>query len=347
MVLHICPRKIKLIVVRSTTSEKQEEKTRPIPQRYGSFARGVPLAFLPVGILIAKTTRIMKKQILFLSLIVTATLLANPVALWSQNRSIYSRSSISRMDVLSRSELFEPMIAEAARTERVDPLILWTIAYNESRFRPWVTSPQNAQGLMQFIPPTASRFGLTNPYEPRASIFAAAKYVKFLGGLFDWRLDSILAAYNSGEGTVTAYRYGKTLFANGKKINPSKMRTNGGVPPYKETTNYVASGLKIYRWLTTQNRFGYVRNEAIANFPVTRQKPLEMIESEKFLRDRTVKNKARPDTVYYDPRTGSRQLYGEEKSLQLLKQEGQVIISPETRIVPNQVGRSTFVGEIK
>lgn len=169
----------------------------------------------------------MKNQILFLSLIVTAALLTNPGVLFSQIRTTYSRSSMSRMDILSRSALFEPAIEEAARTERVDPLVLWTIAYNESRFRPWVTSPKNAQGLMQFIPATASRFGLTNPYDPRASIFAAAKYVKFLGGLFNWRLDSILAAYNSGEGTVTAYLYGKSLFAKGKQINRSKMRTSG------------------------------------------------------------------------------------------------------------------------
>ncbi|MFZ1701186.1 MAG: lytic transglycosylase domain-containing protein [Pyrinomonadaceae bacterium] len=289
----------------------------------------------------------MKKQILFLSLIVTAVLLGNPLALCSQVRTVYSRTSISRLDVLSRSALFEPAIAEAARAERVDPLILWTIAYNESRFRPWVTSPQNAQGLMQFIPATASRFGLVNPYEPRASIIAAAKYVKVLGELFDWRLDSILAAYNSGEGTVTAYRYGKTLFANGKKINPSKMRTNGGVPPYKETTNYVANGLKIYRWLTSQNRFAPLKNEAVAKLPMSPRQSLEIDEYERIRSASSVKNEARPESVFYDPRTGNRQLFGEEKRLLLLKQKGPVIISPETRIVPNQVGRSTFASEIK
>jgi hypothetical protein len=307
----------------------------------------VPLAFLSGGILIATATRIMKKQILFLSLIVTSGLLSNPNVLNSQIRAVYSRSSISRMDVLSRSALFEPVIAEAARTERVDPLILWTIAYNESRFRPWVTSPQNAQGLMQFMPSTASRFGLANPYEPRASVFAAAKYVKVLGGLFDWRLDSILAAYNSGEGTVTAYSYGKTIFANGKQINPSKMRTSGGVPPYKETTNYVASGLKIYRWLASQNRFASLRNEAVASFPTTRQKPLEMVESVKTLTAHDQKKEAHVDTVFYDPRTGNRQLFSDHKSLRLLTQKGPVIISPETRIVPNLVGRSTFAGPMK
>ena len=85
------------------------------------------------------------------------------------------------MSVLSRAALFEQTILDAARKERVDPKILWTIAYNETRFRPWLTSPKNAQGLMQFIPATAVRFGLENPYEPKASIHAAARYVKYLG----------------------------------------------------------------------------------------------------------------------------------------------------------------------
>lgn len=68
------------------------------------------------------------------------------------------------MDVLSRARLFEPTIERAAKSEAVDPLILWTIAYNETRFRPWLRSPKNAQGLMQFMPATAARFRLANPY---------------------------------------------------------------------------------------------------------------------------------------------------------------------------------------
>jgi hypothetical protein len=48
--------------------------------------------------------------------------------------------------------------------EGVDPNVLWTIAYNETRFRPWLTSPKNAKGMMQFIPATAVRFDLSDPY---------------------------------------------------------------------------------------------------------------------------------------------------------------------------------------
>lgn len=146
------------------------------------------------------------------------------------------------MDVLSQAALFERTIADAARKEGVDPLVLWTIAYNETRFRPWLTSSRRAQGLMQFIPATAARFGLADPYEPTASIHAAARYVKYLGRLFDWRLDSVLAAYNSGEGTVAAYLYGKAFRSNGRLINASGSRTEGGVPPYQETLNYVSRG---------------------------------------------------------------------------------------------------------
>ncbi|MGH9947216.1 MAG: lytic transglycosylase domain-containing protein, partial [Pyrinomonadaceae bacterium] len=147
------------------------------------------------------------------------------------------------MDVLSRAALFEAAIADAAKKESVDPKILWAIAYNETRFRPWLTSPKNAQGLMQFIPATASRFGLTNAYEPNASIRAAARYVKYLGGIFNWRLDSVLAAYNAGEGTVSAYLNGRSIRSKNRVINPLLRRTNGGVPPYTETINYVSQGV--------------------------------------------------------------------------------------------------------
>ena len=134
-----------------------------------------------------------------------------PLAATAQEKQLVSRTSLGRMDVLSRARLFEATIEKAAKSEGVDPLILWTIAYNETRFRPWLTSPKNAQGLMQFMPATAARFGLTNPYEPTSSLYAAAKYVKYLGRLFDWRLESVLAAYNAGEGTVSAYLYGRNL----------------------------------------------------------------------------------------------------------------------------------------
>ena len=176
-----------------------------------------------------------------------------------------SRAQFSRLNVLSRAAFFEREILNAALSEGVDPNLLWTIAYLETRFRPWLTSPKDARAMMQFIPSTAARFGLSNPYEPVPAIRAAARYVKVLSNLFGGRVDSILAAYNSGEGTVAAYSSGRSI-ANGRKIiNPTNQKTIGGVPPYTETVGYVGRGLKIYRWLVLRQTFNaeIVR----ANFP--------------------------------------------------------------------------------
>lgn len=251
------------------------------------------------------------------------------------------------MDVLSRASLFEDVIADAARKENVDPLILWTIAHSETRFRPWLTSPKNAQGMMQFMPATAARFGLAEPYEPNASVYAAARYVKYLGRLFNWRLDSVLAAYNSGEGTVLSYLQGRPINSKSRLINRFGRRTPGGIPPYRETINYVSQGVKIYRWLETQSRFAPFAKTAVLD----RQRrildsPTRAKES-KPLNQSSIRP-ADPTQVLYDPRTGARFMIasgsGNGGTLVRLNQSGLVVISPETRIPIIQAARSSYFG---
>lgn len=289
----------------------------------------------------------MIKQLL-ISSAVFGVLIAFPFDLRSQVRIVYTKAAISQMDVLSRSRIFEPAIIEAAQSEGIDPMILWTIAYNETRFRPWLTSPKNAKGLMQFMPSTASRFGLSDPYEPRASILAAARYVKVLGRLFEWRLDSILAAYNSGEGTVTAYLLGKSSLINGKLINPSRIRTIGGVPPYKETRNYVTSGLTIYAWLAKQNRLVPQQN-AIASIKSTLRSPyVEINDNQPKQKNEDDRPNDLPTIVYYEPRTGRRRVLSNPDTDSLPSgQNGPVIVSLETRIMSGRIARTTFVGRLR
>jgi soluble lytic murein transglycosylase-like protein len=89
--------------------------------------------------------------------------------------------------------------------------------------------------------------------------------VKYLSNLFGGRVDSILAAYNSGEGTVSAYLSGRAARNGRKVINGNGQKTIGGVPPYSETVRYVGRGLKIYRWLVARRTFA--THSFNANFP--------------------------------------------------------------------------------
>lgn len=191
---------------------------------------------------------------------------------------------------------------------------------------------------MQFIPATARRFGLADPYDPASSIRAAARYVKYLSGLFGGRLDSVLAAYNAGEGTVLAYLHGRSLLANGRRINPTGMRSAGGIPPYRETTNYVANGRRIYRWLEAQGRF---REVAPGAGPNTASRATGLQEERA---DERRDSDTSTLVVLYDPRTGQRSHVDRFGKLKPFETSAPVIISPEVRSLPAAKARSTFAG---
>ncbi len=154
-----------------------------------------------------------------------------------------------------RARAYEPFIAAAARKYGVDPRVLWTIAYLETRFRSDQVSPKGAKGLMQFMPLTAKRFNLTNPYDALQSIDAAARYVSDLTKRFNGRLDLVLASYNSGETAVGCFLNGRTVKTrSGKLINPRRIKT-GGVPPYSETQRYVRHGVLVFSRVTSAALF--------------------------------------------------------------------------------------------
>lgn len=110
-------------------------------------------------------------------------------------------------------------IVESGRRNSVDPLLLYSIMHQESTFKPRAMSPKGARGLMQLMPPTASRFGVTNIWDPKQNIEGGARYMHFLLDLFSGDVKLALAGYNAGEGAVMKYGY--------------------QVPPYSETQEYV------------------------------------------------------------------------------------------------------------
>jgi soluble lytic murein transglycosylase-like protein len=101
----------------------------------------------------------------------------------------------------------------------VDPYLIYCVIRQESGFRAGVTSHAGAMGLMQLMPGTAARYGVTNPYDPAQSIMGGTRYLANLLRLFGGRVDLALAGYNAGEGAVMKY---------GRRV-----------PPYAETQNYV------------------------------------------------------------------------------------------------------------
>jgi soluble lytic murein transglycosylase-like protein len=144
-----------------------------------------------------------------------------------------------------RERQLEPLIIESAKRYGIDPRILRTVCFIESRFRLDAVSPKGARGLMQFMPETAAAYGLQNPHDPKTAIAAAAHYLRDLLKKFGGRVDLALAAYNTGEGTVESFQTGRPLLlASGKIINPRRLIT-GGMPPYRETQKYVKSAIVL------------------------------------------------------------------------------------------------------
>jgi soluble lytic murein transglycosylase-like protein len=160
--------------------------------------------------------------------------------------SVAARGQVTRgreLSVQERALKLEPYIIDSANRYGIDPRILRVLCYLESRYRLEAVSPKGARGPMQFMPETAARYALRNPHDPKTAIDAGARYFRDLFRRFDGRVDLALAAYNAGEGTVQAFLSGSSLrLSNGKLINPTRKIT-GGIPPYRETQEYVRSAI--------------------------------------------------------------------------------------------------------
>src|SRR5678815_3854391 len=153
----------------------------------------------------------------------------------------------AHFSIKQRAQSLEPYFLDSAKRYGIDPRILRVLCYLESRFQLPAISPKGARGPMQFMPETAARYGLNNPHDPKAAIDAAAQYFRDLLRRFEGRIDLAFAAYNAGEGTVEAFQNGHVLrLSNGKIINAARLVT-GGIPPYRETQNYVRLAIDVLR----------------------------------------------------------------------------------------------------
>jgi len=136
--------------------------------------------------------------------------------------------------LLAKAGRYDSIIENAAQSASVEPNLLRAVIVVESGFNSRAVSKRGAVGLMQLMPATASRFGVSNPYDPRHNIHGGAQYLKFLIDRFGQNVRLALAAYNAGEEAVD--------------------RNGGQIPPFTETMAYVPRVLRIYQMLTAQPR---------------------------------------------------------------------------------------------
>lgn len=110
-------------------------------------------------------------------------------------------------------------ILDSAKKHGLDPLLIYAVMHQESSFKRKAISHKGARGLMQLMPPTARRFGVSSIFDPKQNIEGGARYLRFLLNFFDGDIRLALAGYNAGEGAVMKFGY--------------------RVPPYRETQEYV------------------------------------------------------------------------------------------------------------
>lgn len=133
-------------------------------------------------------------------------------------------------------------IVDSSRRYRVDPLLIYAQMHQESSFKIRATSYKGASGLMQLMPATARRFGVTKIYDPQQNIDAGVRYMRWLLDTFNQDVVLALAGYNAGEGAVMKYGW--------------------RVPPYRETQEYVRRIATRYsmisdgRYVNTAKRLG-------------------------------------------------------------------------------------------
>ena len=131
---------------------------------------------------------------------------------------------------------YEAFVNQAAREFALEPALLKAVMAAESGFNPAAVSAKGAIGLMQIMPDTAARYGITSDTrktvqekltDPRTNIRLGARYLRDLLQMFPFKQDLVIASYNAGEGAIKKYK--------------------NQIPPYPETRNYVQVVAQFYQ----------------------------------------------------------------------------------------------------
>ena len=137
--------------------------------------------------------------------------------------NVWSPNGPSSVDIAR----YVPIIDSAARTHGMDPKLIHAVIRAESGYNALAVSAKGAIGLMQLIPATAQRYGITNLSDPAENIAAGTRYLRDLLKMFNGNVELALAGYNAGENAV--------------------IRAGNRIPPYPETMAYVPKVMGLYK----------------------------------------------------------------------------------------------------
>jgi soluble lytic murein transglycosylase-like protein len=188
--------------------------------------------------------------------------LVKPTILFTdQPVNIVSADTSSLRGYTTGSAQVDSYLIDSGTRNGVDPLLLYSVMHQESSFKSRAISPKGARGLMQLMPGTAARFGVTSIFEPRQNIEGGARYLRFLLDRFDGDVNLALAGYNAGEGAVEKYGW--------------------RVPPYAETQEYVRRISRRYSLIQDPNSALYaprVSRSQVAKLQAQQPTPLALYE---------------------------------------------------------------------
>ena len=139
--------------------------------------------------------------------------------------SLYTAQANGATTNLTPRQKIGEIVSRLSKKHGVDEKLVNAVIKQESGFNPNAKSKVGAMGLMQLMPSTAKGLGVTNPMDPEQNVEGGVKYLKSMLNKYNGNIILALAAYNAGPGAVDKY---------------------DGVPPYKETQNYVRSILSTY-----------------------------------------------------------------------------------------------------
>ncbi len=173
-------------------------------------------------------------QAAFIGLMANVCLNSYTFASTGSKKSIRTCSMYSANELNRRAYPYRHAIHKASRDTGVSEALIKAVITAESCFRVRARSHKGAAGLMQLMPKTAHRFGTRNRYHIYSNIRAGSRYLRFLLKRYRGNIRKAVAAYNAGEGNVDRY---------------------GGIPPFKETRNYVRQVMHAHYKLKNSKKY--------------------------------------------------------------------------------------------